>query len=269
MGGSLLVKILGFPATLIHGDTLVLDRWLWLRRRLPRTRNGESLIDVGCGSGAFTIGAALRGYQALGLSWNERDLAVARQRAGICKAASACFRILDVRQLDTQADLLGKFDVAICTENIEHILDDGKLLRDIAACLKPGGRLLLTAPNYHYRAITSTDDGPFCKTETGWHVRRGYTRAMLRELCRQAGLSCEEISFCSGLLSQKVTFLLRFLSRWSVLLAWITTFPLRILPRLLDGPVTKLLGWPCYSICLEAYKPRYGNRESDGPPEGR
>ena len=66
-----------------------------------------------------------------------------------------------------------QFDVAICTENIEHILNDFKLVRDIADCLKPGGRLLLTTPNYNYRAITSNDNGPFCATETGGHVRRG------------------------------------------------------------------------------------------------
>jgi 2-polyprenyl-3-methyl-5-hydroxy-6-metoxy-1,4-benzoquinol methylase len=72
MDKSLLVRIFGFRATVIHGDLLVLDRWLWLKKRLPFTRNGEKLIDVGCGSGAFTIGAALRGYQAIGLSWDVR-----------------------------------------------------------------------------------------------------------------------------------------------------------------------------------------------------
>lgn len=38
MKKSILVKLLGFPATLIHGDPLVLDRWLWLRRYLPETK---------------------------------------------------------------------------------------------------------------------------------------------------------------------------------------------------------------------------------------
>ena len=79
---SLLVEILGFPATLIHGDTLVLDRWLWLRQHLPAVACGSKrLLDVGCGSGAFTIGAALRGYRALGLSWDQRNMGAARHRA--------------------------------------------------------------------------------------------------------------------------------------------------------------------------------------------
>jgi len=257
---SLLVRLFGFPATLTHGDTLVLDRWLWLRRRLPETRNGEKLIDIGCGSGAFTIGAALRGYDSLGLSWDERNQAVARERASICGAASATFEVFDVRNLHDRRDLFGQFDVAICAENIEHILDDRRLMIDIAACLKPAGRLLLTTPNLLYRPITHEDKGPFSRTENGWHVRRGYSPAMLEELCREAGLVPEAISYCSGFLSQKITAAHR--KAWLVhpALAWVLVLPFRILPPLLDRAVTHLLQWPHFSICLEAYKPRFGPR---------
>ena len=102
---SLLVKWFGFPATLVHGDALVLDRWHWLRRRLPMTANGERLLDVGCGTGAFTIGAARRGYRALGLSWDERNQRVAAQRSELCRAHAATFEVQDVRILDRRADL--------------------------------------------------------------------------------------------------------------------------------------------------------------------
>lgn len=255
---SLLVRTFGFPATLIHGDTLVLDRWLWLKQRLPRTANGETLIDVGCGNGAFTIGAALRGYAALGLSWDERNQRIATERAQMCRAASARFEVLDVRYLHTRPDLVGRFDVAVCFETIEHIIDDLKLLTDIAACLKPGGRLLLTTPYFYYRAITPKgEDGPFSKTEDGGHVRRGYTRAMLMELCQRGGLVVDHVSFCSGFLSQKVTAILRQLSQVHPLFGWAVILPLRILPPMLDNLVTGFIHWPYYSICLEAYKPRY------------
>lgn len=257
MNKSPLVSLFGFPATLVHGDTLVLDRWLWLRKRLPRTRHGESLIDVGCGSGAFTIGAALRGYAALGLSWDERNQLVATERAQICKARCASFEILDVRLLASRTDLRDRFDFAICAENIEHILDDAKLVRSIAACLKPGGRLLLTAPFLHYRAITVEDMGPFSLIEDGWHVRRGYTAAMLKELCEQAELIPEEISYCSGFLSQKTTSVFRLVSRLHPILGWLVTLPLRPFLPIFDPLITAALQWPSYSICLEAYKPRF------------
>lgn len=256
MSKSALVRLFGHGATLIHGDTLVLDRWLWLKRRLPRTRNGERLLDVGCGTGAFAIGAALRGYECLGLSWDERNQAVAAERALLCKAPSARFEVLDVRCLEQRTDLTDQFDVAVCFENAEHILDDIKLVRNIAACLKPGGRLYLTAPNYYYRAITTGDEGPFLKSEEGWHVRRGYSPGMLLELCAEAGLVCEDISFCSGFFSQKVTALLRMLTPLDLRLAWAITLPLRVLPSLLDPVIKLCTNWPGYSICMEAYKPR-------------
>lgn len=257
MDRSILVRLFGFPATLVHGDPLVLDRWRWLKARLPVTRNSEKLIDIGCGSGAFSIGAARRGYVTLGLSWDERNQRVAGERARLCKAVSTRFEILDVRRLDTRDDLVGRFDVAICCENIEHVIDDRKLMKDIAACLKPGGRLLLTTPHLFYRPITAEDQGPFVEIEQGGHVRRGYTESMLEELCEHANLTAERFSYCSGFVTQKVTFVERILSKAHPLLGWLVVLPLRIAPLLLDGVVTRLLGWPHFCICLEAYKPRY------------
>lgn len=220
------------------------------------------MIDIGCGSGAFTIGASLRGYKALGLSWDERNQTVASERAEICKAPSAVFEVLDVRCLDQKSDFLEYFDTAICFENIEHILNDKKLIIDIFNCLKPGGRLLLTTPYYNYIAITGEDNGPFCQTETGWHVRRGYTKAMLQELCDISGFRVEEISFCSGFLSQKVAFLQRVISKFNPFLGWMLTFLLRIFVLLFDTVLTNLFKYPYYSICLVAYKPKYSNQNS-------
>jgi 2-polyprenyl-3-methyl-5-hydroxy-6-metoxy-1,4-benzoquinol methylase len=254
---SMLVKLFGYRASFIHGDLLILDRWLWLKKRLPETKNGERLIDVGCGTGAFSIGAALRGYDVLGLSWDKRNQRVAGERAEICRARTAKFEVLDVRKLDRREDLKDKFDVAICLETIEHIMDDRKLIIDIATSLKPGGRLLLTTPGFFYRPITSGDKGPFSKVEDGGHVRRGYTQAMLRELCDQANLMIDTISYCSGFLSQKITFIQRVISQVHPLLGWGAILPLRVLPPLFDRFVTGLLRWPYFSICLEAYKPRF------------
>jgi SAM-dependent methyltransferase len=251
---SILTRIIGFPATLIHGDTLVLDRWRWIKKRLPITKKKEKLIDIGCGTGAFTIGAALRGYEALGLSWDERNQRVADERARICKAYSARFEVLDVRKLDTREDFYQQFDIAICCETIEHILDDKKLFEDIASCLKPGGRLLLTTPNLLYRPITSGDDGPFSTKEDGGHVRRGYTQESLETLCTTSRFVAGQITFCSGILSQKITGVMRILSTVHPLFAWIIVLPLRMLPIAFDKPVTSLTGWPYYSICLEAIK---------------
>jgi len=264
MDKSLLVKIMGFPATLIHGDTLTLDRWLWLKKRLPLTRNEETVLDVGCGSGAFSIGTARRGYKVLGLSWDERNNLIAADRAQICKAHNVKFDLFDIRHLHERNDLAEQFNIVICTETIEHIIDDSKLIRDIVACMKPGGRLLLTTPFLLYYPITAEDKGPFSYIEDGSHVRRGYTKIMLQELCLHAGLLLEDITFCSGFLSQKITRFQRFLSKLHPLLGWIFILPLRVFPPILDWLITPLLQWPYFSICMEAYKPRFHTN----PPNG-
>jgi SAM-dependent methyltransferase len=230
---------------------------LWLKRRLYRTRNQERLLDVGCGTGAFTIGAARLGYRALGLSWDEANQRAARERASICGVSGVEFDVLDVRQLDKRTDLIAQFDVAICCEVVEHVLDDRKLIQDIAATLKPGGYLFMTAPYLRYVAMSPGDEGPFPTTETGWHVRRGYTRAMFGELCKQADLILEHQTFCTGPISQYIGRLNRRLSSVNRWLAWFIVLPLRPLPPILDPIVTRIFTYPYYSICIEAYRPRF------------
>lgn len=260
---DLLVRVFGWSATLIHGDTSVLDRWQYLRPRLPRTRvSGERLLEVGCGTGAFCLGAARRGYQVVGLSWDMRNQEAAQRRACIAGINSVEFPICDVRHLDQRSELVDKFDIVVCFETIEHIIDDRKLMRDMYRCLKPGGRLYLTTPNYYYHPLAKGEMGPFSIIEDGWHVRRGYTPAMLRELCAEAGFMEEEITHITHYLSQRITQLQSAVTRWlGHLAAWLVMLPMRPLPLLLDGWLGRWLGprigWPGYCIALSAYKPRF------------
>jgi SAM-dependent methyltransferase len=194
------------------------------------------------------------GCEALGLSWDERNQRVAQERAVIVKTRGISFDVCDVRHLDSRPDLRCKFDVVICLETIEHILDDQKLINDMAGCLRNMGTLLLTTPYKRFRAIgPQPDDGPLSILEDGGHVRRGYLDSDLRTLCARAGLEVDEISYCSGFMSQKITYLLRIGSKVSRLLAWLAILPLRILP-LLDPALGRVLKWPDYSICLRAHK---------------
>ena len=213
-------------------------------------------MDVGCGSGAFTIGAAILGYKSHGVSWDKRNKEVAEIRAKLCGEDNQyTFEVFDVRELDKRSNWKNFFDTCINCENIEHIINDRKLIQDIADLLKPGGKLLLTTPYYYLRPITESDFGPFYNIENGDHVRRGYTKQMLIELCKEANLEIEEISFCSGFFSQKLAQMQKIISAISPNLGWILILPLRPIVVLLDKILP--LRYANYSICLEAYKPRF------------
>jgi SAM-dependent methyltransferase len=173
----------------------------------------------------------------------------------MCGAVTAAFGIQDVRRLDERKDLFEGFDVAILCEVIEHILDDAKLIRDAAGCVKPGGRLLLTTPNLDLKPIDPKHEGPFPTVEDGGHVRKGYTKQDLLRLCDQAGLIVDSVSYCTGVVSQKITQVYFKLSKIHPLLGWGLISPFRLLPPLVDEGITKLSRYPKYSICLEARKP--------------
>jgi SAM-dependent methyltransferase len=168
--------------------------------------------------------------------------------------SSAEFEVQDVRQLDQRFDLQNSFDVVVCCENIEHILNDRKLMVDISHCLKSGGTLLLTTPNFNYIPISKGDEGPFSEFEDGGHVRRGYTPERLKDLCASAGLKVLKIGYCSGFISQKVTALLRTASKLHPLVGWVLILPLRVLPPLGDPWISKITSWPGFLITLIATK---------------
>ena len=250
------IRYLKRQKLLIHGDPLVLDRWLWICKWLPKTNEDLSILDVGCGSGAFTINAAARGYKALGLSWDKKtmDKADARSRKLLAKN-KANFIVQDCRTLDKFKPEI-KYDFVLNTENIEHILNDEKLFYDLSTKVKPGGYLLLTTPFYFYKPITDGDKGPFQINENGGHVRRGYSESHLKWLCKKNNLSIENIGGCSGLFSILLTRLIRSLNQYlNPKLSWLIIMPLRLLPILFDPFILKYKIFPRYSITLVAWKP--------------
>ncbi len=78
---NLLVRILGWKATVLHGDPSSFDRWIWLKRHL--SRGPLRTLDAGCGSGAYTMYAAKIGNKAFGISSSERANHVTQERAKI------------------------------------------------------------------------------------------------------------------------------------------------------------------------------------------
>lgn len=248
MTRNVLVRWFGWPALLVQGDVLFVERVGWVRRRLKA--GPLRTLDAGCGVGALTMLAARGGNDALGLTFAPADAAVATDRAALVGAKTARFEVVDLRELAAHVPRLGHFDQIIACEVIEHLKDDAGLIANLAALLKPGGQLLLTTPHKNHRPVYGET---VSEVEDGGHVRFGYTHDDLARLFAAAGLRVAEAGYLNGYFAQKVFSLYLRLYRVHPKLAWLATLPLRPL-RVFDGAVRRVTKYPDMSVTAVAVK---------------
>ncbi len=247
---DLLVRLVGYIATVLHGDAAVFDRWLWLRKHI--LRGPRRTLDAGCGTGAFAMYAAKAGNEVVGISFHPRENEVAARRARILGLTNIRFVTGNLGELSAMRAALGSFDQVICFETMEHIMDDRKLLRDLASILRPGGRLLLTVPHLHYHRMPGDS---ISKVEDGRHVRWGYTPEQLRKMFEEVGLKVQTTEYLTGYAVQHAIQAERaVLKVLGPRLAWLITFPLR-LGRIIDPLLMRLTSYPAFTVGVVGEKP--------------
>jgi 2-polyprenyl-3-methyl-5-hydroxy-6-metoxy-1,4-benzoquinol methylase len=95
------------------------------------------------------------------------------------------------------------FDIAVCTQVLEHVARPEPFLAEIARVLTPGGVLWLTADSGHFQS--SHHDEPWWKRLARPVAARvseryydfGITESRLREALLQAGFHAEEVLYCN------------------------------------------------------------------------
>jgi cyclopropane-fatty-acyl-phospholipid synthase len=104
-------------------------------------REGERVLDVGCGWGSFVIHAATRhGVHAVGITLSENQAQLARERAREAGVADRVqFRVADYREVSD-----GPFDAIASIGMVEHVGEEqiDVYARRLFNLLRPGGRLL-------------------------------------------------------------------------------------------------------------------------------
>lgn len=129
---------------------------------------GDRVLDVGCGPGRHAHELARRGVVVHGVDISQRFIDVARAEAP--HGGGATFERLDARQLVDAEHLHGQFHAAICLCQGAFGLqvgpgEDAAVIAGIAATLRPGGQLALSAFNayfavrYHDAATFDADRG--------------------------------------------------------------------------------------------------------------
>ena len=113
--------------------------WSLLERHLPC----DAFLDAGCGDGRYlaAVARARGAARVVGTDISERILDTAR-------AAAAPFEPELVRaNLESLPFDDAEFDVVLCSQVIEHLLDVDAGMRELARVLRPQGALILTTDN--------------------------------------------------------------------------------------------------------------------------
>lgn len=165
---------------------------------------GGSILDVGCGRGFYmkAIGTLYPAADVLGVDYSADYLAAAKAQS---YAAAVDFARADARALPFPA---GTFDAVVCSEVLEHIVDDAAALVEICRVLGDDGLLLLSVPHQRYpllwdplnwlleRAFSTHVPAHIWWLAGIWadHVRL-YTAAELTRKVQAAGFEIEEVWF--------------------------------------------------------------------------
>ena len=112
-------------------------------------KDGDRVLDLGCGEGRHLIGALLAAdVQAIGVDLSHDDLVTGRnkthdwaesigepRRPALTQGSGYCLPFAD-----------NTFDAVICSEVLEHVPVVDKVLKEINRVLRPGGRLVISVP---------------------------------------------------------------------------------------------------------------------------
>jgi len=132
----------------------------WIEQQLQRMRTpGQTparVLDAACGTGMHAIALAQRGFTVAGADLSAAMVERARQNAATAGVA-ARFEAAGFGALRKTFGK-GSFDAVLCLGNsLPHVLSAGELaaaVEDFAACLQPGGLLILQ--NRNFEAVMSS-----------------------------------------------------------------------------------------------------------------
>lgn len=102
------------------------------------------VLELGCGNGAFASELVNKGYAVTGLDASLSGITIAKGHEP--RAEFHCRSIYD----PTQEEWVGKFDVVVSLETIEHLYSPGALLERAREALRPGGMLIVSTPYHGY-----------------------------------------------------------------------------------------------------------------------
>ncbi len=178
-------------------DLLLLRAW-HIQRELriwatDRTGRELAIYDAGAGFGQYTYWLSGRSSK-----WTITAIDVKEEQVADCNAffqrigrPQVEFLVGDVTKF-TSPD---SFELVVCVDVMEHILEDEAALRCYSTSLKQGGMLIISTPSDQGGSdVHEEGEGSFIEE----HVRDGYNIDDIREKCLGNGFSKVEARYSYG-----------------------------------------------------------------------
>jgi SAM-dependent methyltransferase len=175
-------------------DLLLLRTWHIHRelRAWPKFNEAFEMMDAGSGFGQYSFYIANRNKQSriTAVDVKEDQIADCNDFFSRCGLTNAVFTVGDL----TKPHATNKYDLVLCVDVMEHILEDVDVFRHFHQSMKPGGMLLISTPSDQGGSNADEHGESFI----GEHVRDGYPVEEMREKLKTAGFSRSEILYSYG-----------------------------------------------------------------------
>ena len=138
------------------------------------------ILDLGCGRGFYAkaITTLYPGAAVAGVDYNADYLAVAKAQT---HATTVRLARADARALPFPSE---SFDAVVCSEVLEHIVEDGAALLEINRVLRAGGLLLISVPHQDY---------PFFWDPLNWVLERAFGTHVPAHIWWLAGIWADHV----------------------------------------------------------------------------
>jgi 2-polyprenyl-3-methyl-5-hydroxy-6-metoxy-1,4-benzoquinol methylase len=159
-------------------------------RQLPHDP-GAAILEIGCGTGATGALALSEGRCGRYVGVELFESAAEEARSVLSEVVTGD---VETMTFDWQP---ASFDGVILSEVLEHLIEPGRMLRNIARFVRPGGIVMASSPNVsHWRVIRELINGRFDLADRGVFDRthlRWFTPSTFTGMFEDAGFKIERV----------------------------------------------------------------------------